>query len=129
VVRDVAVQLARADLSPTQVVGLSRIATLAITAVALLPLLSSGGQKLVDSIVAYAWGGLGATFGPTLILALWWKKTSGRAALAGMITGLVATIAWKNLTLLAALVDLKIATFALALLAVMVTSMLRPARA
>jgi Na+/proline symporter len=129
VVQDVTIKLFGVELSKAQVVRASRFATLAITGVALLPLLSvADGQKFVDTIVAYAWGGLGATFGPALILALWWKKTSGRAVLAGMVTGILATIVWKNVPGLEQILDLKIAAFALATEAVVLVSALWPDR-
>ena len=43
-----------------------------------------------------------------------------------MLTGLVTTIVWKNAPVLEQILDLKIACFALATEAVLVTSALRP---
>ncbi len=47
---------------------------------------------LVFELVSYAWGGLGAAFGPALVLTLWWKKTSRAGVLAGLIGGTFFTI-------------------------------------
>jgi len=51
-------------------------------------------QDLVFWLVLFAWGGLGASFGPALILSLFWKGTTRQGILAGMITGTFTTIAW-----------------------------------
>jgi len=52
-------------------------------------------QDLVFWLVLFAWGGLGAAFGTSLIFALYWKKTTKAGILAGMITGTVVVIIWK----------------------------------
>jgi len=60
-------------------------------------------------MVAYAWTGLGASFGPPLVFALWWKRTTRQGALAGMLGGMTATIVWQNTATLGALLDIKAA--------------------
>ena len=122
VVEDILVKLMGVELSKPRVVLASRVATVGITAVAMLPLLAEAGASLVYGIVAYAWTGLGATFGPALILSLWWKKTTGRGVLFGMLTGVLSTVIWKNVEVLNAVVDLKLAAPLLATLAVVVIS-------
>jgi len=52
-------------------------------------------QQYIFWLVLFAWGGLGASFGPTLILSLYWKGTTKYGIAAGMITGTAITIAWK----------------------------------
>ena len=54
-------------------------------------------QKVLD-LVAYAWAGFGAAFGPVLILSLYWKKMTRNAALAGIITGGITVIIWHQLS-------------------------------
>jgi sodium/proline symporter len=53
-------------------------------------------KDLVFWFVLFAWAGLGAAFGPTSILALFWKKTSRNGVIAGMITGTLIVIIWKS---------------------------------
>ena len=48
-------------------------------------------------IVAYAWGGFGAAFGPLILFALFSKKTTWQSALAGMVVGTVVLVLWKQL--------------------------------
>lgn len=48
------------------------------------------------SMVGYAWGGFGASFGPLIILSLCWKGTTQKGALAGMIVGAISIYVVKN---------------------------------
>ncbi len=48
-------------------------------------------------LVAFAWAGFGAAFGPIIILALFWRKLTWQGALAGMITGAVTVGVWRQL--------------------------------
>jgi Na+/proline symporter len=54
-------------------------------------------RDLVFWLVLFAWGGLGASFGPAVILSLYWKRTTRYGVFAGMVIGTVATIGWKLL--------------------------------
>ncbi len=51
-------------------------------------------EELVFWLVLFAWAGLGASIGPTSILALYWKKTTRAGIFAGLISGTIVTIAW-----------------------------------
>ena len=51
-------------------------------------------QDLVFWLVLFAWGGLGASFGPALILSLFWKRTTKVGIFTGMVAGTIITIAW-----------------------------------
>ncbi len=46
-------------------------------------------------LVLFAWGGLGASFGSTLILSLYWKGMTALGAWAGMVSGTLITVVWK----------------------------------
>ncbi|MBP7763600.1 MAG: sodium/proline symporter [Syntrophaceae bacterium] len=51
----------------------------------------------VFAIVSFAWAGFGASFGPVVLFALFWRRSTLSGALAGMVTGGVAVFAWKYL--------------------------------
>lgn len=53
-------------------------------------------KDLVYEMVAYAWSGLSASFGPPLLLTLWWKRTNGYGVLAGMVMGATTVIVWQT---------------------------------
>jgi len=52
----------------------------------------------VLELVSYAWAGLGATFGPIVILSLYWKKITEKGALIGILIGGITVIVWKNIS-------------------------------
>ena len=51
----------------------------------------------VFKIVSFAWAGFGGAFGPLMLFALFWKRTTKWGALAGMVSGGVSVIAWHYL--------------------------------
>ncbi len=67
----------------------------------LLPVLEDGAraralQHAPYSMVSYAWAGFGAAFGPVIILSLWWERMTRAGALAGIVTGAVTVLVWKQ---------------------------------
>jgi sodium/proline symporter len=76
------------------------------------------------SLVAYAWAGFGAAFGPIVILSLFWRKLTSMGALAGMIVGAVTVIIWGNVPALTGAMYEIVPGFALNLVVAVVVSML-----
>lgn len=52
-------------------------------------------ESSVFEIVSFAWAGFGASFGPVVLFALFWKRTNKWGALAGMIVGAAMIFIWK----------------------------------
>jgi len=75
-----------------RLVTVSRIVTFIVGVIAFFLALFS--EKLVFSLVAFAWSGLGAAFGPALLLTLWWRKTTREGVFAGMLVGTVVVVFW-----------------------------------
>ncbi len=76
-----------------QVMTASRITLLVIAVVAAL--LALDENSVIFQIVSFAWAGFGATFGPILILSLFWKRTTRAGAIAGMASGAGMVFLWK----------------------------------
>ena len=57
--------------------------------------LASDPNSSVFNIVSFAWAGFGAAFGPVVLFALFWKRTTKWGALAGMVSGGVMIFVWK----------------------------------
>ena len=112
------------NLSSKAMVSLSRIVTLTVGIAAFIIAITS--EKLIFTMVSYAWSGLGASFGPAILLILKWKKTTWQGVLAGMITGSVSTIVWSEIQALDQLITVRFASFVLAFAAVVVVSLLTP---
>jgi Na+/proline symporter len=81
-------------------------------------------EELVYDLVLYAWGGLGAAFGPPLLFALWSKHVTKAGVTAGMLTGAISVIVWKNVPVLSGFVYELVPGFVLSVLAVWVVSSL-----
>lgn len=84
------------ELSPRQGVWLGRLGVLAVSVVAAL--LAWQRNDTILGLVAFAWAGFGAGFGPTVILSLYWRRLTAAGAVAGMVTGAVTVFAWKSLS-------------------------------
>jgi solute:Na+ symporter, SSS family len=80
-------------------------------------------QDLVFWLVLFAWGGLGAAFGPALILSFAWKSTTRNGIVAGMVTGAIVTVVWKQFFSAPTGIYELIIAFPAALLAIVVVSM------
>jgi sodium/proline symporter len=57
-------------------------------------LLSIFNPDSVFNLVSYAWGGMGAAFGPLILLALYWRRFNFWGALTSMLTGTVVASIW-----------------------------------
>lgn len=79
--------------SDKQVLVISRITLLAITGVAIIIALDE--NSVIFNIVSFAWAGFGATFGPLMLMSLFWKRINRWGAIAGMIGGGVMVFVWN----------------------------------
>ncbi|MCK4663449.1 MAG: sodium/proline symporter [Bacteroidales bacterium] len=102
--------------------NLSRIITIAVGVFGFVIAITS--DKLIFELVSYAWSGLGAAFGPALLLLLKWKGTTKQGILAGMLTGLFTTIIWANITFLDNIISVRFVSFLLAFLSIIIVSFL-----
>ncbi len=51
----------------------------------------------VFTIVSFAWAGFGATFGPIMLFALFWKRSNKYGAIVGLVSGGAMVFIWKFL--------------------------------
>lgn len=100
----------------------SRIITIVVGIVAFFIAYTS--EDLIIELVSYAWSGLGASFGPALLLMLYWRRTTKEGIVAGMITGFVTTIVWKDIAVLDNFITVRFTSFAFAFIAILVVSLL-----
>lgn len=104
----------------------SRLITIIVGLIGFGIALSS--DKLIFAMVSYAWAGLGSSFGPLVLLMLWWRKVTWQGAIAGLLTGFVSTVVWSELSALDAMISVRFVSWVLALLAVWITSILTKSR-
>lgn len=72
-----------------------RLAVLGIAIVAFIIALDP--DSMVLGLVGWAWAGFGATFGPAILLSLYWKGITRNGVLVGMIVGGFTVIIWPQL--------------------------------
>lgn len=81
-------------LEPRTLVLASRVAIVLVVLCAWVVARLGGG--VVNALVLYAWGGLGAALGPPLLLAFYWPRMTAAGALAGVLVGASSLIAWEQ---------------------------------
>ncbi len=80
-------------LSEKKSMTVARVTVIVIAIIAVF--LARDPNSSVFRIVSFAWAGFGATFGPVVLFALFWKRSNLWGALAGMIAGGVMVFVWK----------------------------------
>lgn len=85
----------RKDASETEILLVSRLSVLVIAIVAFI--LAFNPNSSIFGLVSYAWAGFGATFGPLVLLSLFWKGGTKEGAIAGLIGGGVTVVLWHNM--------------------------------
>ncbi len=85
----------RREATDRELVLVGRAAVFGIAALALV--LAIDPENSVLALVAYAWAGFGAAFGPTLLLSLFWRRMTRNGAIAGILSGGVTVVVWKQL--------------------------------
>jgi sodium/proline symporter len=89
-------QVIKKDASSEEIVMVGRIAVIVISIVALVLALTPDSSVL--GLVSYAWAGFGAAFGPAIVLSLYWERMNRNGALAGIVTGGITIVVWKQLS-------------------------------
>ena len=101
-----------------------RVGVLVVALVGLV--LALDPSSAILELVAFAWAGFGAAFGPIILLSLYWRRLTAHGALAGMIVGAVTVFVWGNIDSLSDRLYEIVPGFALNLLVAVVVSLLRP---
>ncbi len=83
----------RRKATDRQVLLVSRVTLLVITLIAVVIALDE--KSVIFTLVSFAWAGFGATFGPLMIMSLFWKRINRAGAVAGMISGGATVFLWK----------------------------------
>ena len=72
---------------------IARLGVIAIAIIAVFFALNPNSS--IFRVVSFAWAGFGATFGPVMLFALFWKRCNKYGAIAGMISGAIMIFVWK----------------------------------
>ena len=80
-------------LSEKAALIVARITVVIISIVAVF--MAGNPDSSVFEIVSFAWAGFGATFGPVVLLSLFWRRANKYGAISGMISGGIMIFLWK----------------------------------
>ena len=80
-------------LSDKKNLMVARIGVIAIAVLAVF--FAMNPNSSIFRVVSFAWAGFGATFGPVMLFALFWKRCNKYGAIAGMLSGAVMIFIWK----------------------------------
>ena len=132
VAEDIVKGIVKKDAKEETIFRISKITVLVIAVLAYLIALNPNNS--IMGLVSNAWAGLGAAFGPTVLLSLYWKRTNFQGAVAGIASGALTVIVWDYIPLVngqtlgnaTGLYSLAIG-FAISLLAIVIVSLVTPA--
>ena len=86
--------LIKKDATDAQVMIVARLTLVVILIFGIVIALDENSS--IFQVVSYAWAGFGASFGPLMIMSLYWRRTNLKGALAGMIVGAVTVLVWNT---------------------------------
>ena len=95
-----------------------------VVVVALIAMLIAADPTAsVLALVGRAWAGLGAAFGPIVLLSLYWKKTTRFGGIAGVISGAAGAIIFSKMSFISYEI---LPAFVLSFLTIVVVSLMTP---
>jgi len=121
-VEDLYKKVIKSDAEDKTYVFYGRIAVLVVALIA--GALAWEQNETILGLVAFAWAGFGASFGPVILLSLYWRKLTATGALAGMIVGAVVVVIWGNVDALKGAMYEIVPGFLLSLLVTVVVSII-----
>ena len=130
--QDIYKGLVKKDADDKSVLRWGRVVTAVVALLAIA--IAWNPDSSVMKLVSDAWAGLGAAFGPLVVMSLFWKRTNLYGAVAGIVSGAAMVIVWDYLPLMhgetigavTGLYSLAVG-FIVSLLCIMVTSLITKA--
>ncbi len=116
--------VAKRKLEEKRMLLLNKILTLVVGLVGFL--LAITMEDTVYGLVSYAWSGIGASFGPAIVLLIFWKKLSRSGVFASLITGTLSAVIWKTWLLEPTEISERLASYLLAFTMAVVFSLVFP---
>lgn len=86
--------LIKKDATDAQVMIVARLTLVAVLLFGIVIALDENSS--IFQVVSYAWAGFGASFGPLMLMSLYWRRTNFAGALAGMVTGAATVLIWHS---------------------------------
>jgi sodium/proline symporter len=121
---DFYLHIAKKKIEEKRMLFLNKILTLFVGLIGFL--LAITMEDTVYGLVSYAWSGIGASFGPAIVLLIFWKKLSRAGVFASLITGTLSAVVWKTWLLEPTGISERLASYLLAFCMAVLFSLLLP---
>jgi sodium/proline symporter len=121
---DLYLQVTRRKVREKRLLILNKLLTLAVGLVGFL--LAITMRDTVYGLVSYAWSGIGASFGPSIVLLVFWKRFSRTGVFASLTTGTISAVIWKTWVADSTGISERLASYLLALIAAIIFSLIFP---
>ena len=94
---DIYKPIIRKEASEKEVLWVGKIVVVLVAIIAFFIASSEGeGAQAIMNLVENAWAGFGSSFGPVILLSLFWRRFTYKGAVAGVIGGALVDVLWFN---------------------------------
>ena len=94
---DIYKPIIRKQASEKEIMWVGRIVVIIVAVVAYFIASSKGaGAQAIMNLVENAWAGFGSSFGPVILLSLFWRRFTYKGAIAGVLGGAIVDVIWYN---------------------------------
>ena len=95
---DIYKPIIRKEASEKEILWVGRIVVVIVAIIAFFIANSKGaGAQAIMNLVENAWAGFCSSFGPVILLSLFWRRFTYKGAIAGVIGGALVDVLWYNL--------------------------------
>lgn len=123
---DFYLHVTKKKIEERKMLNLNKLLTLGVGLIGFL--LAITMEDTVYGLVSYAWSGIGASFGPAIVLLIFWKKLSRAGVFASLITGTISAVVWKTWLVEPTGISERLASYVLAFFMAVVFSLAFPER-
>lgn len=95
--KDIYKDILRPQADDKKVLQVSRITVIAVAVIAFI--IAWNPDNSIMGLVSNAWAGLGAAFGPIVVMSLFWRRANFAGAVAGIASGALTVIIWDYIPL------------------------------
>ena len=85
-------QFIKKDADSKEILAVARFTVIVVSVLAFV--IAWNPNSSIMGLVSNAWAGLGAAFGPTVVMSLFWRRTNLAGAVAGIVSGGLTVIVW-----------------------------------
>lgn len=121
-IEDIYKALFKKDATDRHYVAAGRLAVLIVAIIAIV--LAWNPNNSILDLVGFAWAGFGSAFGPTILLALYWRKLTNIGALSGMVIGAIVSFVWGQSAFLSGIIYEMVPGFFINLIIALVVSLM-----